>query len=191
MGIALSGQPTFALAPETVRGSTSWGGAARLSVRQRRGLLVELGLRIATRGTPDHRLWRNRLALTAGYGWRSGGFGVAAVIGPTVEPWSVRSDGTAQNPVPLGTGRATPLWGAAAAVTPAFHRQLTPSLRLRLGVRLDVATSVLGSGGAVRVLGYPPDAPLPEPLFGLGGLELSTGVELTLFIAPPSRSSTR
>lgn len=187
LGIALGGLPLFGLAPGSIRGFAAAGGELRLAIRERRGLLVELGLRVVANGNEDYRLWRNRLQLAAGYGWRSGDFGVAAVLGPTVEPWAVRSSGSATRPIPVATARTTPLWGAAAAVTPALFRQLTPSLRLRLGLRLELATSVLSSGAAGRVLSYEFEAPRPRTLFGFGGLELATGVELTLWIASRRR----
>ncbi|MCA9709669.1 MAG: hypothetical protein KDK70_27775, partial [Myxococcales bacterium] len=187
LGIGLSGGPIFVLAPAAVRGAGAVGSELRVSARQRRGLLVELGLRVATTENSGYRLWRNRLQLAAGYGWRQGGFGVAAVIGPTVEPWAVRSDGQQESLVPVASARATPLWGAAAAITPAFHRQLTPTLRLRLGVRLDLATSVLASGAAGRVLVAAPEGTAPKAVLGLGGVELATSVEATLWIGPRPR----
>ncbi|MEM9457340.1 MAG: hypothetical protein AAGF11_24385 [Myxococcota bacterium] len=187
LGIALGGLPLFGLTPGSIRGFAAAGGELRLSIRERRGPLVELGLRVITNGDAGHRLWRNRLQLAAGYGWRSGEFGVAAVLGPTVEPWAVRSSGSATTPLPVENARATPLWGAAAAVTPALFRALTPSLRLRLGLRLELATSVLSSGAAGRILSDEPEQPRPQTLFGFGGLEVATGVELTLWIAPRGR----
>jgi len=166
------------------RAQQAAGGEARLSVRRQRGLLLALGLRVATRRRDELRLWRNRLQLSAGYAWRSGNFGVEASAGPTVEPWAVRSDGASQAPVPLGSGRATPLWGAAAALTPSLSRQLSASLRLRLGLRVDLAASAMSSGAVGRLLTQAPGEPA-EAQLGLGGLELSTGLELTLWIAPP------
>lgn len=197
LGLTVAGQAIFGLAPSTVRGVAGLGGEARISARQRNGLLVELGLRVSGRGQDGHRLWRNRLQLAVGYAWRSGSFGVAAVAGPTLEPWAIRSGGVATTPTPLGDARATPLWGAGAAVTPGLYRRLSPALTLRLAVRLELQGSVLGSGAAARVLAPAGTVDAsgsvlpPRELFTLGGLEASTGLELTLWIAPPRSAMIR
>jgi hypothetical protein len=195
LGLTLAGQLSFGLAPSTVRGLAALGGEARVSARQRRGLLLELGLRVSGRGRDGHRLWRSRLQLAAGYAWRSGSFGVAAVAGPTVEPWAIRTNGVPQTITPLGDARATPLWGAAAAVTPGLYRPLSPNVTLRVALRVELAASVLGAGRAGRVLDRPADPPgpvaAPRVLFTLGGLEASTGLELTLWIAPPRSAMIR
>ncbi len=197
LGVTLAGQPIFGLAPPLVRGVAGLGGEARISARQRNGVLVELGIRVSGRERDGHRLWRSRLQLAVGYAWRSGAFGVAAVAGPTTEPWAVRSNGIAITPMPVGDARATPLWGAAAAITPGFYRRLSPTLTLRIAVRAELQASVLSSGAAARVLApastdaaNEPAGP-PRELFSLGGLEASTGLELTLWIAPPRSTATR
>ena len=196
LGLTLAGQATLGLAPAPVRGFAAGSGEIRISARQRRGLLVALGLRVGTRGRASHRLWRNRLQLSVGYAWRSHRFAVAATAGPTVEPWAVRHEGVAALPTPLGDARATPLWGAAAAVTPGILHPLSPRLTLGVALRAELAASVLGSRAAGRVLldpGRVADGSViaPPVLFTLGGLEANLGLDLTLWIAPPRASIMR
>ncbi|MCB9715633.1 MAG: hypothetical protein H6712_17320 [Myxococcales bacterium] len=191
LGVAGSMLTIFGLAPAPVRAFAAGGGEARVSARLRRGALVELGLRFASRGRLDHRLWRNRLSLAGGYAWRGERFGVAAVAGPTVEPWTVRRLGTPTGVSAADQTSATPLWGAMMAVTPSLRWRVAPTLALALGLRTELATGVLGSGASARVLGLDPAEPpetSPTVLFTLGGLELSTALELTVWIAPPRSS---
>ncbi len=188
LGLAGALHGTFGLAPATVRGFAALAGAARISVRHHRGFVVEAGLRVGGRAAAGHRLWRNRLQLAAGYAWRRGAFALAAVAGPTIEPWLVRVDGAPSPTTPQGDFRATPLWGAAAAINPGVSFVVSPRVTIRLGLRTELAASVMTSGAAGRVFGVDPtqdpDSP-PRELFTFGGLELDTGLEFTIWLSPP------
>ncbi len=191
LGVAAAIQPTFGLAPGKTQGLSALGGAARISVRHDQGFIVEAGLRVSGRARAAHRLWRNRLHLAAGYAWRRDRFALHAVAGPVLEPWTVRVDGVTTLAAPLGEASASPLWGATAAITPAWMFSVSPRVRLQLGLRSALAVSVLRSGAAGRVFGVAPDAApdaTAQVLFTFGGMELDTALELTVWISPPTKS---
>jgi len=175
LGLGGALHPTFGLAPAGVRGFAALAGELRVSMQQRRGARVELGLRVGGRSHEGYRLWRERVHLAAGFGWQRERFGVATVIGPTIEPWRVRHDGAVVKAEPLGSAKASPLFGMLVAVTPALRFDVASRVAMGLGLRTELAVAVLRSGAAGRVLG-------PTVLFGVGGLELTTALELTVWI---------
>lgn len=183
LGLGVAFVPTLGLSPTNVRGLAALGGEARLSTRLRNGLQIDLGLRISGRGAAPHRLWRNRLHLAAGYAWRGPRFGVTAVAGPTAEPWTLRTDGNRVDAQPLGDSSASPLWGAMAAVTPNVRFSVAPAVALQLGLRTELGVSVLSSGSAARLVETEPGSE-PQRVFSLGGMELSTALELTVWFGP-------
>lgn len=150
------------------------GGSLGLDLRHHRGLLLGLELRTLGRGAADHNLVRLRIAALAGYAVRRGRFELPIALGLAIEPWWL--DGGLSD---------HPLYGALLRTTPGVYlaQNHGPLRSLRIGPRLELGGSFLVDNGP-RVAGISQQAdPANTPLFRLGGLELSLGLELTLWFA--------
>ncbi len=178
------------LAPRSGASSVLGGGAwFGVDLRLRRGVLVSVDLRILGRGAPPLRLWRFRVAPGVGYRAQVGAFELPVTGHLLVEPWWPRLDSRAPVLVRDGqTARTQPLLGAMVRASPGvFIETLAPGLRgVRLGARLELGGSFVPDQGARTVeLGLQQDLQR-EPLLRLGGLELSMGLELGLWLGRSS-----
>lgn len=181
LGLRLGGLALWSAGPPRPVGFASAGPELDVSARFPRGLIVGGGVGTVLARAADYRLTRLRVAAHVGHGLRRGHFELLSLVGIRVEPWFVHADGSAAS---LRAGQRD----ASASTVAGGFLQLSPgvlvtagALRLRIGPTLRVSgASALGNGGGVaRVLRETPSG--PEALFRLGGLELETGVDLTVW----------
>lgn len=158
------------------------GGSLGLDLRHRRGLLLGLDLRTLGRRAGDHGVVRLRVAALAGYALRRGRFELPIALGLAIEPWW------------LDAGLSVrPLYGAFLRTTPGLYlaHQRGPLRALRIGPRLELGGSFIVDDGP-HVAGISQQTDTGKlALFRLGGLELSLGLELTLWFARPRTDAPR
>lgn len=185
LGVALGGLAQWAVAPPSPRGFAGAGGDAQLHVRFPRGLVVGGGVGALAMRRSTYALTRTRISAHAGYGLSRDRFELLALGGVRVEPWFVRNASGLQ-PVRAGENER------GASVVVGGFAQLSPgvvvhpgSMRLRLGptVRVSGSTALGNGGGVARVLRQDD----PRALFRIGGLELETGLDVTLWWTLPYR----
>lgn len=174
-GLNLAGVLDLAAGPPRFASTlAAAGGSLGLDLRHRHGALLGLELRTLGRGAADHRLVRFRVAALAGYALRRGRFELPIALGLAIEPWWLDGGVTVH-----------PLYGAFLRTTPGLYlaQDRGPLRGLRVGPRLELGGSFLVDDGP-HVAGISQQAaPANTELFRLGGLELSLGVELTLWFA--------
>jgi hypothetical protein len=171
------------LAPAERRTRPAIGGGVRLSFRAPVGVAVGASLRISGQGASDHRLTRFRVGLDVAYVGRVRAFEWIVGVGPTIEPWLVTSSGQ-RSTLGRTSGASVPLLYGGATFVSLGYRLALPRARplsaLRIGATTELAASALGTGASARVV-LPSDQGEVDPLFSLGGLELSIGVDVTLW----------
>ncbi len=158
------------------------GAGATLGVhaRLRRGALFGLEFRGAGRGTSSGiGLARTRFAVGAGYRLRRGAWSLGGSLWATVEPWWAR--GGEAEPEP------SPSWGLAARISPAL---VVPGLAgdrlgLAIGPTLELATSAsfTDDGLQTSLVTLESEGQTVSQL-RVGGVELSTGLSVTLWFGP-------
>lgn len=176
-GLNLAGLADLALGPPRFASTlAAAGGSLGLDLRHHRGLLLGLELRTLGRRADDHALVRLRVAALAGYALRRGRFELPIALGLAIEPWWLDAGLTAR-----------PLYAAFLRTTPGLYLaqdrgpRRGPLRALRIGPRLELGGSFLVDDGP-RVAGISEQRDTSNAqLFRLGGLELSLGLELTLW----------
>lgn len=165
----LSGTATLGLAPAP--GWRAGGAEFGVLVRLPSGVAVDLGLRVAGRRADELGLVRVRVAAAVGYVVRVDRFELPILAAATIEPWWVRESGSR---IDLG---APPLIGAGLRLAPGGRFALG-SVDLRVGATLglDVAVEPSGTVPTIRL------ADESDPRLHVGGVELSAGLELGLWI---------
>ncbi|MGH1342192.1 MAG: hypothetical protein ACRBN8_11600 [Nannocystales bacterium] len=185
LGLTLRGVVQWPLGPPAPGGLA--GGGAELSVSGRRhgGLVLGGSAGGLGRASAGYRLIRLRLAVFAGYGLRRGRFELVTAAGASAQPWFVRGpDGSEALRSGQQEGRSvSALWGGFVQTSPGLHLD-AGATRLRLGptIRLSGAATAQGGGGVARVLRQTEAG--AEALFRLGGLELTTGLGVTVWWTP-------
>lgn len=162
------------------------GGGGELSVlgRSPRKLLVGGSVRAygrtSGRAKDDHSLLRVRVGATVGYVWTFRAVEVAAGGTLGLTTWSLRRGGTRVSAADLGA--QSTLVGAAAWVAggPVFSIQ-RPRLRtIRLGGRVELGGAFVLLDGARAVAVFDEEG---NDLFRIGGLELTTGLDVSFTFA--------
>ena len=157
-----------------------WGGEFGVRYRFVRGATLMADLRASGRASIGNvRVIRGRLALGAGYTLRRGPFELAALAFATVEPWSVRLDGSAASFLDANNARV--LVGGGVRLAPGLRVQPPgASYSLRVGPYAGFHVSgnaadgfavpqiILASQGAASRL-------------RAGGLEATLGVQAVLW----------
>jgi hypothetical protein len=115
--------------------------------------------------------------------YRRGRFAVGGGGGPTVEGWGVRRDGTRVDTTGPSGGTLRP--ALIGGLVQSWVGVVLPGrddarVRARIAARLELAASSLPSGAAARVR----EAADADPLFVVGGIELATGLEATIWFDP-------
>lgn len=181
-GPSLAGALTLALPPEPFASPlAAAGGSLGLDARHRRGLLLGLEFRGLGRAATGHGLARLRIAVMAGYALRRGRFELPIALGLSGEPWWLDGD------------IFRPLYGALLRTSPGIYlaQDRGPLRGLRVGPRIELAGSfIVDNGPHIAGISQQGDS-ARTPLFRLGGLELSLGLELTLWFARPAPQHAR
>jgi len=167
--------------------SLGWRGAAGhlgVDVRLPKGLLAGIELRLSGGRASDLRLLRLRSAIAVGYSVRRRAFELPIAALLTVEPWWTR-DPQGRQPVNLAEDTPRPLLGVGVRVAPGLFLSLGKDLHLRIGARLEAALSGEPRDGLRRPVVRGPS--LESPALTLAGLELTTGLDLTIWL-PATRA---
>lgn len=181
LGITLRGLALWPVGPPEPTGFSGGGAELSVSVLRPGGLVFGGtfgGLGRAVRG---YGLGRLRLAAFAGYGLRRDRFELASTAGVSAQPWFVRGPDGSQSLRTSQDDRAVSvLWGGFVQLSPGVLIDGN-GVRVRLGptARLSGSATTQGGGGIARVLRETEDG--PEALFRLGGLEFTTGLDVTLW----------
>jgi len=171
IGPRLTGAAVFGLAPGPgVRGA---GGGLGVDLRLPDGLAFGLDVRALTSSAAALTLVRMRVALGVGWVARNGIFEVPILVSGIIEPWFVRAGESAR---PLGQ---PPMIGGGARVAPGVVLPLG-SLQIRVGLLLGFEIAVEAArGGLTPALALDPAS---DPILRAGGVELSAGLELGVWV---------
>lgn len=165
-------------APQVADRFAAAGATLGVHARLPRGAFFGAELRGAGRGsTEEVSLARLRVALGAGYRLRRGAWSLGASAWATVEPWWVR--GGDVEPLPL------PQWGVAGRLSPSLFVPDLAQGRLALSVgpviELSASGSLTSAGSGIGLVVIREDDEDRDQL-RVGGVELSTGFSLTLWL---------
>lgn len=185
LGIALGlGQATGLGAPRFADAHLGWFGSLDVQLRTRGGLFVALGFRPGGTSSDAYRLTRLHAGLGLGYAWRGPHAEIVIATTTSIAAWLVSSEGRAEpvTHIDSGTVGRPPLLGFGLLLSPGYRIELQRgSLRsLRIGPRIEASGGFVASS-APRVAGL--QSREGDELFRLGGVELYTGAELTLWFA--------
>ena len=153
-----------------------------LDVRWRRGVMVAADVKAITAAIDGLPLSRARVAAGVGYALRRGAFELPIVGMVGAEWWGVPGAGEVSR---RGANAAIrPLIGGGLRLSPGALAQVG-AVRLRAGARVELWGSGEPGPGGLRqpVVGRPGGA----AWMGVGGAELSIGLELAVWIAPRRR----
>lgn len=170
-------------APAQADRFAAYGATVGLHARLPRGLFFGAELRGVGRGEPSGTsLVRLRVAAGAGYRLRHRAFSLGASLWATVEPWWLR--GAPIDPPPV------PLLGLAARLSPAIleERLGDRDLALMIGPILELSTSAAFEEHGPRIdLITVRDGGEVSRHLRVGGVELSAGLSITLWLDAPRR----
>lgn len=175
------------LGPALRRSRLTAGGALGIDARHRNGLVVGGELRVLGRVALDHALVRTRIHPAIGWLGRGRRIEYGAIVGPSIEPWRLLTDGRGATVASSEGAGWTILYGGAMTVMIGWLTPL-PTRRsswLRLGGELDLSAAVGGSGKAALIR-----HPVRGELFGLGGVELGVGIGATWWFDVTRRERT-
>jgi hypothetical protein len=192
----LHGGAVLALGPPSVQKTLAGGGGGLgIELRTPRGGLLALDLRGIGLGADGLGVGRFRVSVGGGYAWRRGRLELPVIFALALEPWWATRAGKIAS---IGSGTAEvssiPLIGGYLRLSPGLRLSpsVGPLVGLRIGPRLEIGGGFTVDGGA-RVVRLTDGE--GNPLFRLGGLEVSIGLELTVQFAVrrarPSGSATR
>lgn len=171
------------------RRAAGWRGAVGhlgVDLRGRRPWIAGVDLRFGSLAVADLRLSRLRVALAGGVVLRQGAFEAPIVAILSLEPWWFGQVPTDMAPTSSEDDGPRPLLGAGLRVTPSYTAPLGERARIRLGARFEVSAAGEPRGGRLRAP-LVRDAATGATRAGLGGPELTVGVDLTLWLAPRPR----
>lgn len=177
------GGALLGLTPRYAAPLTGAGGALGFVARAPVGVTASLEVRGLGRASGGYALGRVRIGVGVGYGVRRGRFEMPITVMITCEPWWAASAG-GQAPLFAGTAEAPtrPLLGGALVVSPGLR--LKPSrgrvYSVRVGPRAELGGSFVVDRGA-RSVGLADPSGVRR--FGLGGVELSLGLEVAVAFA--------
>lgn len=186
IGVGLGGGLATAVGPPRFAdGHLGFGGGVGLELRTRGGFWAYADFRTIGRSHLEHRLTRLRGGLGAGYAWRSENLEIAMALGLAVEPWLVSSDSGLAPVSRNGTSGRPPLLSWALRLSPGYLiESQRPALKaMRIGPRIDLGSGFVVSDGVV-VAGL--ETRDGQELFRIGGVEMYTGLELTMWFSRPS-----
>ncbi|MEM9456920.1 MAG: hypothetical protein AAGF11_22265 [Myxococcota bacterium] len=171
-------------APQQADRFAAAGATLGVHARLRRGAFFGAELRgVGRRGLLGVSLARLRVALGGGLRLRRKTWSLGASLWATVEPWRVR--GGEIEPPPRAQ------WGLAARVSPALWvPELVPGrLGLSVGplVELSASGSLISDGPATGLVVIRDDSDVDRGWLRVGGLELSTGLSVTLWFGAGRR----
>jgi len=169
-GARLSLQGSFGASPGA--GYRGFGTELAGDLRLPSGFLVGLGLRIAGRNAATLSLIRTRIGVGLGYALRRGRFELPMMIQAELEPWVVREAGQQRR---LG---APPLIGVGLRLAPGGLVDVG-RMRMRVGAVIGFDVSGEPRGGLVPTLRLDPGG---DPLLYVGGVEVSAGLEIGLWL---------
>lgn len=179
LGLALELGAGFGLgAPSAGAGLAGGGGGLRIDLKLRRSLLLGAGFRGHTRLRDGLALGRFRGAVVVGHLLRRGAFELTTLVGPTLETWQVTQDGAPVKYTTTSSSGASLLLGGLARVGLGGRVQRR-GISARIGGYVELAGSARGSGRVPQIARAAGQA----PVFVLGGVELSVGVEVELWFA--------
>lgn len=189
LGMALGlGQATGLGAPRFADAHLGWFGSLDVQLRTRGGLFVGLGFRPGGASSQAYRLTRLHAGLALGYAWRGPHLELVIATTASIGAWLVSSEGRAEpvTHIDSGTVGRPPLLGFGLRVSPGYRIVLQRgSLRaLRIGPRVE-ASGAFVTSSPPRVAGLQSRA--GDELFRLGGVELYTGAEMTLWFSVTKR----
>lgn len=174
-GAALMGLASRYAAP-----LTGAGGALGLVARAPLGVMTSLEVRGLGRASGGYALGRVRVGVGVGYGVRRGRFEMPIMVMITVEPWWA-ARGRGQAPLFEGTSEAPsrPLLGGSIVVSPGLRLGTSRGrvYGVRVGPRVELGGSFVVDRGA-RAVGLVDPSGVRR--FGLGGVELSLGLEVAV-----------
>lgn len=180
-GVTLGGLALWQLGPPRPGGFAGAGAEVSVTARRSGGLLLGGAFGGWGRSAAGYSLARLRLAAFAGYGLRRGRFELLSVAGASAQPWLVRGRNGSES---LRSGQddrsVSAVFGGFVQTSPGVLLRAGEA-RVRIGpmLRLSGAATTQGGGGIARVLQQTEDG--PQALFRIGGLELTTGLEVTLW----------
>jgi hypothetical protein len=184
LGPVISASSVLGLgAPQQADRFAAAGGTLGVHARLHRGALFGLEVRGAgRRGPVGVGLARLRFGLGAGYRLRRGAWSLGASLWATVEPW--RALGGDIEPPP------SPLWGLAARLSPGLVQTDLAGGRLALSlapmIELSTSAALTSEGPRVDLL-VVTEQDQERGTLRVGGLELSSGLSVTLWFAPGAR----
>lgn len=177
--ISAAGLAIVGVGPPAPMGLAGAGARVGFAHRWARGLTLGASVRAAGMPRRDHALTRVRIAGEIGHLLRRGRFELTTTFAVTVEPWFVTRGGALAS----GTRRpASALLGGAIRVAPGVALPLPRGAALRIAPFVELAGSAIpsASGGVARVREDLVDG--TRDLFRVGGLELSAGLELGVWL---------
>lgn len=167
------------------------GGGLGAELRGPRGGALALELRGLGQRDAPLTIGRVRVGLGGGYALRRGRFELPITLAVAIEPWWVENaDGS---PVLFDgdvEARRRPLFGGYLRASPGVRlgRPRGAFRGVRVGPRLELGGEMLYYDGPV-VAGLADGTGTPH--FRLGGLELSIGLEVAVYLAAPARRTGR
>ena len=186
LGLTLGGVALWPLGPPDPTGFAGAGAELSMSGRLPGGLILGGSFGGLGQAVAGYGLVRLRVAALAGYGLRRGRFELLSLAGASAQPWFVRGPAGSESLRSAEDDRSlSALWGGFVQLSPGVLLEggqlKAGQLRVRIGptLRLSGAATTQGGGGIARVLRQTETG--PQLLFRLGGLELTTGLDLTLW----------
>lgn len=161
-----------------------WFGSLEMQLRTRNGLFVSAEFRPGGAYEHAYRLTRMQAGLGLGYAYRGKQLEVVVATTASVTAWLVSSESRTEpvTQIDSGTVARPPLLAFGLRLSPGYRIDLQRgALRaLRFGPRIEVTGGFVTSSPP-RVAGLQSLA--GDELFRLGGVEVYTGFELTLWFA--------
>ena len=161
------------------------GGVLGMDVSFPQAVLLGTSFRFAARTSVDDlALLRFRVAMGAGYRLRVKWFELPVMVSAVLEPWWVLHHGDAIFPSRRPT-RARWVAGGAIRLSPRVRIPLKSSARamaVGLHLELEVTSAPAKPLGTTRIL-VANEEPVPRPVFRVGGVELWTGLDLTVWFS--------
>jgi hypothetical protein len=178
------GQATALGAPRFADAHLGWSGSLGVQLRTRDGLYAALEFRPGGAYEDAYRLTRLQTGLALGYAWRGAHMELVFATTASVTAWLVSSESRTElvTHIDSGTIGRPPLLAFGLRVAPGYRIELQRGLlrAVRLGPRIE-ATGGFVTSSPPRVAGLQSRA--GDELFRLGGVEVYTGAELTLWFA--------
>jgi hypothetical protein len=180
-GVRIGALAAWALGPPAPAGFAAAGAELDVHVRFPNALVVGGGLGGLGSRSSAYGLGRLRISAHVGHSLRRDRFELLSLVGVRAEPWFVSADSGSAS---LRAGNDP----RSLSIVAGGFIQASPGLRVDAGstqwrigptLRLSGASALGNGGGVARVLRTTEDG--PDALFRLGGLELETGLDVTVW----------